>query len=414
MAPAQAQATVAVAAAKVAPAAMAENTSKNYLLLFYNPAELRGAGGFSGAVGVVSITDGSPHDLQIKNHDTFNPLIKKPLNVPYPLDRYLTFYNDKLELGDAGWDPDFPTSARASEALYNSATGTDLDGAVAFDPYAVQAMLGVIGPVDVPQYGRFNNRDFFSRLDQIVNASPAGKGALAPIAQVVVQKVLDAPVADWPRLLVAFQRMATQRHVQLYMHDDVLRTAAQQAHYDGSILDAPADYLLVADSNVGATKGDYFVKKSVDLKVQVSPEGVARHALTLTYDMPAPTDAVDRALNPGDGSYRDYLRIYLPTTANMASFSYTLDGQPGNGALDATAFDHDKRVFGIFLKVPRGHRGVVTFAYESAEDSSAPYQLYVQKQAGTPGTPWSVLVSRPGRIGHRSTVLDHDVNMTFG
>jgi hypothetical protein len=280
----------------------------------------------------------------------------------------------------------------------------------------VEALLGVVGAVDVPPYGSFDSGNFFAKLDVIVNVQTGpgeGKQALAPIAQAVLQRVLDAPATDWPRLLLAFQQQAGQRHIQVWMHDPRLAAAAQLARYDGALLQTTGDYLMVVDGNVGATKGDYFVHKAADLQVQMTDTGLALHELTLTYQMPAPADAVDAALNPGDGSYRDYLRVYLPQDATVASFSYESGGAPGEGGLDRIGEDHGKRYVGIFLRVPRGATGVVHLGYASAVDDTVPYEVYVQKQAGTPGTPYSLTVSLPGAVRRRSVDLSRDQDWVF-
>ena len=124
---------------------------------------------------------GAPSTVDVKSQDVFNPLMKTRLPVPYPLGRFLKFYKNSLELGDSAWDPDFPSSAATSGALYRSATGQVVDGTLSIDPYALADLLGVTGPIDLPGYGTFNSENFFSKLNFIVNASTSpgsGKGAL--------------------------------------------------------------------------------------------------------------------------------------------------------------------------------------------------------------------------------------------
>jgi hypothetical protein len=50
-------------------------------------------------------------------------------------------------------DPDFPSAAQAILNGYEEATGGRLDGVILADPFALQALLGVVGPVELPGYG---------------------------------------------------------------------------------------------------------------------------------------------------------------------------------------------------------------------------------------------------------------------
>ena len=398
-------------AAQFAPSALGKDRAQNYLVLLDNPSEIRPAGGFAGAVGNITVSHGAPTTIDIKNQESFNPLIKKKVDPPYPMGRYLHFFKNSLELGDAGWDPNFPTSAQLSEQIYQGATGQPVDGTIAIDPYAISALLEVTGPVDVPGYGTFTSSDFFPKLNFIVNASNApgsGKGALGPISQVVLKTVLTQPASQFPRLISVFAHQAGARHIQSYLHDSSLADAAAKVHFDGSIVANPDDYLMVADGNVGATKGDYFVQKSMDVQTEVASSGVVRHALTLHYQMPVAVDTTDQALNPGDGSYRDYVRFYLPETANVVGFSTSLDGHDGQAGIDSIGLEHGKQVVGAFFRLPRGHEIVLHLQYQVALSPGPSYRLLIQKQAGQLVLPTTLKVSDPAGIVSRQLDMSTD------
>lgn len=412
--PIAAIAKVGAVAAKYGPAAMGADRPQNYLVLLSNPSELRPAGGFNGSIGWVTVDKGAPVSIEVKPQEFFNPLIKEHVDVPYPMGRYLTFLKSSLEIGDAGWDPDFPTTARLSESLYTAATKRLPDNTISIDPYALAAMLRVTGPVDVPGYGTFDSDNFFAKLNFIVNASTApgsGKGALTPIGQAVLHQVLTAPASLWLRLFLVFEQQAEGKHIQAYFHDPHLAAAAAQVGYDGHVRTDGQDYLMVSDANVGVSKGDYYAHKSMQVSAEVSPAGLVRHEVRIRYQMPAPVDAVDTALNPGDGSYRDYVRFYLPETATVAGFNATLDAGQVSGALDAISFAHGRQVVGAFFRVPRGHEMVLTLTYEVPTGSTSDYQLMLQKQAGTPGLPTTVLISYPGGMSEQRTDLSTDTRV---
>lgn len=412
--PVQTQAHVGGLAARYAPAALGADQPRNYLVLLANPSEQRPAGGFYGSLGLITINGGAPSAIEIKSQEAYNAAIKKPTPIPAPLGRYLRFNKNALDIGDSGWDPDFPTTARLAESMYTAATGRAVDGTISIDPYALSAMLAVSGPVDVPTYGQFNSVNFFSKVNFIVNVSTtpgSGKGALGPIGQAVLTKVLNSPAALWPKLILASQQQADSRHILVYFHDPNLANAAAAVHYDGALEQTSTDYLMVADANVGATKGDYYAHKTMEVKTEVNASGITRHEVTLNYDMPSALDETDRKLNPGDGSYRDYLRFYLPDTATVASLSTTMDGQGGGAALDNMTYEHGRSVAAVYIKIPRGHSGQVKLTYQVATGRGSTYDFLVQKQAGLDTLPTKFLVNYPGGNMERDSDLTHDMRL---
>src|SRR5438270_6008724 len=148
--------------------------------------------------------------------------------------------------------------------------------------------------MDVPGYGSFDSTNFFSKLNVIVNASSGpgtGKSALPPISRAALDKILNTPAASWPRLFSVMKTEAENRHIQAYFHNPALAEAAATVHFDGGVVAGKDDYLMVSDANVGATKGDYFVRKLMQVKTEVlDQQGVAVHQVDVTYDMPAPKD----------------------------------------------------------------------------------------------------------------------------
>ena len=329
----------------------------------------------------------------------------------------MSFYNNALEIGDAGWDPDFPTTARLAEAMYKSATGLDVDGTIAFDPYAISALLAVTGPVSVPTFGTFSAADVYAQLNYIINVQSAypheGKQALPVVGREVLKTVLAQPIAAWPRLLDVFQQQARGRHLQIEVHDAALAKSLAAGDVDGSIAATPGDYLMVVDANVGATKGDLYANKSMSVRSEVYADGLSRHLVTIDYSLPAFNDDLARALNPGDGSYRDYLRFYLPEHAAVAGVKAALDSQPSVAAPVNVTQEHGRAVVGVFFILPPQHSLRLQLAYEVPLQVGRSYSLFIQKQAGSPGLPTDLLVSYPGGRAERHLALDRDEEVGY-
>ena len=189
-------------AADYLPALLGAAGPRTYLLLFPNPYELRPSGGLFGTLAAVTIDRGSPAGIAVVGYEAINALQRERFPVPPALARRMSFAGDSLDIGDAGWDPDFPASAALCERIYRSATGLQVDGTIAIDPYAISALLAVTGPLDVAPYGTFTTADFFPKLNAIVNVArgpDSGKQAMVPISRALVDRLLGAPPSLWLR-----------------------------------------------------------------------------------------------------------------------------------------------------------------------------------------------------------------------
>ncbi len=412
-------AATATLAGQFLPAALGLSARKTYLLLFANPAELRPAGGFVGNIGSVTLEAGTARALEVRPEESLDALYGSRFPVPSALGRRLGFPNNSLDIGDAGWDADFPTSAALSEQMYTSATGRTVDGTISIDPYAVAALLKIAGPVAVAPYGSFTAANFFDRINQIVNIDKdqsSGKKALPAISRAVVDHILSAPADLWLQMLTASQEQARGRHIQLHLHDPSLAAAARAAHFDGAVMGSSTggDYLMVVDGNVGGTKGDLYVRKQMTEKIEVDSSGLVRHELILRFQYPA--GATDAAVPKGaDNAYRDYLRLYLPELSTVAGFyQVEPDGRRG-GAIEDLTVEHGKRVVGTFFRLAAGQSIELHLLYQAPIDSRLGYRLYLQKQAGVQSRAADLQISYPGGVETRqlSGEFDEEVRLSW-
>ena len=174
-----------------------------------------------------------------------------------------------------------------------------------------------------------------------------------------------------------------------------------------------SDSVMVVDANVSASKSDYYLTKSAEIKAELSPSGVSRHEILLHYTLPLPVDNTDRALSPNDhGAYLDYVRVYLPETASAPTWSFSQDSGPVFAGLDTIEVVNGKKVVSGSFRLPRGQTGTVKIDYDLPLDGAARrYELLVQKQAGIPKRPTTLQVSFPGGQATRSSELKTDASM---
>jgi hypothetical protein len=412
---ARSEVAAVAAAAESLPGLLGASGARTYLLLFPNPYELRPAGGLYGSLGTLTVDRGSPTDVAVFGYDAIDAGQRVRFPVPAPLARRMSFAGDSLDIGDAGWDPDFPTTAALGERMFLTATGRHVDGTIAIDPYAIAALLEVTGPIDVTPYGPFTAEDFFGRLNTIVNVdrgAGSGKQALVPIARALMDRLVASPASLWLRILAVLAPAARGGHVMLSLHDARAAAAAREARIDGALVQAPQgeDYEMVVDANVGGTKGDSIVRKSARERVEMGADGLARHELTLRYEFPP--GLVDPTVPAGaDPAYRDYVRFYLPEASTVTAFSRTT-GDVVGGAVEDMTIEHGKRVVGTFFRLAPGQTTELRLWYEAPLTPGRPYRLYVQKQAGILDRPLDLLVSVPGGVRSRRLTGSRDEELT--
>jgi hypothetical protein len=200
----------------------------------------------------------------------------------------------------------------------------------------------------------------------------------------------------------------------LSLHDPRAAIAIRDARLDGSVVQPSQgeDYEMVVDANVGGNKGDAIVRKSAREKVEIEPDGVARHELVVRYEYPP--GKVDPTVPRGaDPAYRDYVRFYLPEASVVTRFSGLNSGTGGAAAIEDTTIEHGKRVVGTFFRLAPGKSVELRLLYETPLSPGRSYRMYVQKQAGLEDRPLDLEVSDPGGIVHRRLNISTDEQVTI-
>ena len=391
------------------PDMLGMNGPRRYLVLFEDPAELRPSGGLIGTYGIVTLDQGGVTKSTFQNVTALDYKPGLPyVEPPTALKDHLLGPEQSWQLADAGWSPDFPTSAQEALKLYTLESGdSQVDGVIALDTYSIDLVLGVTGPISVPEYGvTFKaGQTTMTVLENTRQAATPGvdrKAILDVFGAELVNAMLATPAARWPDLMNALSNAAGQRHLMVWTKDAGAKGLVSWAGWDGAIRQDAGDYLEAVDANVApVSKYNLVTHRTQDLAVQIDDVGNADNTLTLSWDNRA--DQLEAAAlrelpdAQKDGMLGDYLRVLTPDRSRLQSVS-------GGRLVQLTGVEEispeaGRTAYGLFLLEPPGLTSAAISWISpypvDIGDTTGLYRLTVQKEAGRPAEPLSVRVTVP-------------------
>ncbi len=403
-----------------------------YLAAFQNNTEIRPTGGFVGSFAEVDMKDGAIEKMNIPGGGSYasQGQLNEYVAAPGPLQ----LLKARWEFQDANWFPDFPSSAEKMLWFREHSGGSTMDGVIAVNATFVQKLLGVLGPVEMPEYGRtINAENFLLETQKIVeleydkeeNAPKAFIGDLAPI---LLERITNS---DLPTLLSVLDLLGQglrEKDIMVYFADNELQSVMENLSWTGSMKDTSGDYLMVVNTNLGGGKTDTVIDQEVSLDVNVATDGIIENTVTIKKTHRGMKNALFTGANNVD-----YLRIYVPEGARLISASgFEIPGdelfEVSDISLEAdedlalrmkniekdTAsgtdiWDEDgKTVFGNWMQTAPGETETVSFTYRLPErfdmkkqesffggQPSESYSLFLQKQPGVISRQTKVKINMP-------------------
>jgi Protein of unknown function (DUF4012) len=270
---------------------------RTYLVMGENNAEMRDEGSTL-SYSLVHTNNGVITESPGGSVDNIEPTAPVP-GVPIPAGTEAEFG----ELDPTGiWQStnataNFTFSGLDMDRMLANTTGVDVDGVIGIDVVALEALLGLTGPVTVagiPEPVTSENAAYVL-LDQLYAGLPAGSSqgsrreALAAVASAVFHQlgVQKIDVIDLARTLAT---ETTERHLQLWDSNSRYERTIMELGASGDIdTDDPTRTFHVAVENATATKLDYFVDVAVSDTVTIAANGSAAvdTAVKLTNHAPS-------------------------------------------------------------------------------------------------------------------------------
>ena len=409
----------------VAPDLLAVDDSRTYLVLIQNEDELRATGGFISAVARVTVVPGIPVAVQFEDSYAVDDFSQSYPDPPEPLLEYML--SGLWLFRDSNWEPDFALSAQKAIELYAISRPGDIDGVIALDQQAIVALVEAIGPLSVPGIPKpvsGANVIQVSREAWNPGSNPADdwwahrKDVMEDVLQAAVARFTQGIVReDAMALASALFRALEERHLLIHVLDERTADVLNQAHWDGGIVPAEQDYLMVVDTNMGFNKANALVEEHLEYTVDLRDLAAPRAVLTVHHQHTS-EKPLDRCVHSPrydetyeqmmERCYWDYVRVYAPpgtellaASAHEVAAADLLSGRPSPGTVTHETAPFYRETFATLLLLRPGERLQTQLEWALPdhvlrhEEDDVVYELVAQKQPGTDAIPLRVQVLLP-------------------
>jgi hypothetical protein len=247
--------------------------------------------------------------------------------VAPPVGWFSRTYGDQLALvqaQQANVTPRFPLAAEVLLRMYNVAEGDHLDGAIAVDPVAFAKLLRATGPVSARQLGLDVTADNAERVLMhdaytMIDDHRVQDAYLSRLTARLWDRLGSGDV-EGATLALALAEAAGENHIQLYARDAEEQRMLARLGISGDFTKSGSAVQFVYNNNYGMNKVDYYLRRHIDTRVQLRPDGSANVTTRVTVKNLAPRrgdsvlfDSPGKGALPGEN--RMILNVILPDGA---------------------------------------------------------------------------------------------------
>lgn len=283
-----------------------------FLVLAQNNVQIRATGGFPGTYGLVDIGPGGFH---LRRFADVLTLPRETLNPPFPSDWH--DLRTRFDFYDGNWWLDFPTSASAMVAMWQSMSPAQpaVDGVIAIDLPTIRGLLEVFGPISVPESKVALTADnVVEQLSYTVEIDKSGgqgeqgkKNVVVSMARAVMDRLTSVSAAELLPTVESLAQSANEKHIQLYLAQPDAQAALVASGWSGAIAppEATTDVVGVANSIMRRpAKANLGVSKRIDYDVRLQSDGSAQTKLELGY-----TKSRKNPLGDLQDRFNDHVRV---------------------------------------------------------------------------------------------------------
>ena len=339
-----------------------------YLVLAGNNSQMQNGNGMFLTAGEMVTGNG---DVNLAEMEPTAGLPPVPTAVPLEpaLAERWGFLDPNNDFRHLGVSPRFPVTAETARSIWTAMGRAEVDGVIAVDVVALEALLEIVGPVSLPdgEVAADNVRQlllhdqylvFDDAVDQRTQeARRERQSEIAVAAFNRLSEVLDDVDLDGIRTLLDAVR---GRHLIIWSHDDEQQARWEELEAAGALTDRS---LLLSLVNRSGVKLDWFVRMEAEMEVAGSGP---------TREVTVRVDVTNGAPASGQPSYiiGPYPGSGLAAGTYLGVLALTLPADAAGGAVDGeTALPvvgsegPTNRVVGARIEVPAGTTVSRTFRF---------------------------------------------------
>lgn len=310
---------------------MDQDKEHRFLLLFSNTSEMRPGGGFIGSYADISIINWKVNKINILDINQPDSEFKEKIIPPKPLQNVLIGW----KAADANWFLDFDRSASKiinflELSDFYKKENIKFEGAILITPQVIQDILNLTGSIEINPQLILNQNNFLIEIQKNIQQKRKDKD-LEPkkILDLLFNKILERfsnlNYEDKNKIINYLYNWAKNKDIVFYFKDKNFQSFFDAYNLTGlsTVLDSNffGDYLAVVDANPGSGKSDIFIKKIVNIKIQIFNNGILNNELEIKR--------INNVKSNYDWWYKlhniDFIQIFTPSGTQILNAKGGID-----------------------------------------------------------------------------------------
>lgn len=388
---------LAAMAAREGPGLLGADGPRHYLVLFTQPAEARGLGGFVGNWAELRAEDGRVEVTTSGRTAALNEAPGRDERVitspPVPED-YLARYGrfrPNYYFQDITLSPDLPSVAAAVAQVYPQMGGSELDGVLVVDPYALAALLEFTGPIEVDGFPVPLTADNAATIlvrEQYLEFARDGTDSedervdfLDEASETTFDELVHGSLPSPRKVAEVLSPVVQEGRLAFHAFDEGERALFERVGAGGAFASpSGADFFQLVTQNKGNNKIDVFLHRDVTYETTYDPStGGVEAVATITLRNDAPSEGLpDIVIGNNDqglplGTNLTYVSFYTPFGLRSAQLG---DQQ--------TALEYQRElgraVYSTYLEIPPGESRTLRLELFGQLDLGDEYRLDIGSQ----------------------------------
>lgn len=361
-----------------------------WLVLLQDNAELRSSGGFLDGAILLSFENGFFVDQQFLTNDQIMQSNFGQKAAPAEIKDLLG--ESQWYFRDSNWASDFNQASQDSAWYVEQLSGDKVNIVTALNYSTIQKILAKLGTVTLPngeQIAAPNLEAQFQEklLTEVTQKTGTGANFRNQVLTAILNQLLHlSDQTQLSQLTDLFYQDLTAKEIFMTSKDQSLQQAFKANVWTGEELNSICpegfntnncflDSFYQVESNVGVNKVNRFISENITHNLGIAKDFV-RHKQTIVF-----TNSARENTWPL-GTYRDFIRFYLPINAEVEKVSFAGQEIPTN--LLRNSVENDHRVIGVVIEVPSNSQKTLEITYVLKNSMTTPfsYVFLDQKQAG--------------------------------